>query len=401
MTELAERPTAAPTGAELIQRAADLVPMLRANAPQAHAERRMPKENLKALEDSGILRATRAREYGGYEIDTHTKLGIFRELARGCGSTAWVATLYSDADFLIAHFPDEVQEQVYGDGDPSVHCTATLIPTARAERDGAGFRLNGKWPFNSGCLDGTWVTEPAVVELEAGRPEVCLFLMPYADLTILDDWHVSGLRGTGSNSVVGENVFVPEERMLRLEELKLGQGRSERNKDRPIYTIPAVPYVLTSGGGTFPGLASAVLELFMERLPTRGPIAYTGYGQRSEAPITHHHVAEASMKIRSGDHLMSGAADILSRHAQSGEPYAPGEIPEIWGMVSYSTRLYGEAIETLRQASGASGIHESQPIQLVSRDAQALATHAVMMPTTGIEIYGRSLCGLEPNTPML
>jgi hypothetical protein len=69
--------------------------------------------------------------------------------------------------------------------------------------------------------------------------------------------------------------------------------------------------------------------------------------------------------------------------------------------VSYSTRLYGEAIETLRVASGASGIHEDQPIQLVARDAQALATHAVMMPTTGIEIYGRALCGLPPTTPFL
>ncbi|NMH98744.1 acyl-CoA dehydrogenase family protein [Pseudonocardia acidicola] len=400
MTELVDRrPSATLTGAELVQRATDLVPLLRANAAQAHGERRIPRENLRALEESGILRATRAVEYGGSEIDTQSKITMFGELARGCGSTAWVATLYSDADFIVSHFPDEVQREIFS--DPNVHCTATLVPTARAERDGTGFRVSGKWPFNTGCLDGTWVAEPAVVELEAGKPEVCLFLLPYAELTILDDWHVSGLRGTGSNSVVGENVFVPEERMLRLEEFKLGFGRSENNKDRPIFRIPAVPYVLTSGGATFPGLAKAAMELFLERLPTRGPIAYTGYGQRSEAPITHHHVAEASMKIRSGDHLMRGAADIVSRHAQSGDPYEPGEIPEIWGMVSYSTRLFGEAVETLRQASGASGIHESQPIQLVSRDAQALATHAVMMPATGIEIYGRSLCGLAPNTPML
>jgi alkylation response protein AidB-like acyl-CoA dehydrogenase len=399
MTDVVERPTAIPTGEELVRRAADLVPLLRANAAQAHAERRIPQENLRALEQAGILRATRPLRYGGFEIDTHTKIAMLSELARGCGSTAWVATLYSDADFIVGHFPDEVQDQVFA--DPDVHNTATLIPTARAERDGTGFRVNGRWPFNTGCLDGTWVAEPAVVELDAGRPEVCLFLMPYAELTILDDWHVSGLRGTGSNTVVGENVHVPEERMLRIEEFKLGVGRSTSNKDRPLFRIPAVPYVLTSGGATFPGLAKAALELFLERLPTRGPIAYTGYGQRSEAPITHHQLAEVSMKIKAGDHLMSQAADTVTRHAQSAQPYGPDEIPELWGLVSYCTRLYGEAIETLRVASGASGIHEDQPIQLVARDAQALATHAVMMPTTGIEIYGRSLCGLAPNTPFL
>jgi alkylation response protein AidB-like acyl-CoA dehydrogenase len=399
MTGLVERPTVSRTGEELVQRAADLVPLLRANAAQAHAERRMPRENLEALEQSGILRATRPVQHGGLEIDSHTKVAMLRELARGCGSTAWVATLYNDADFIVGHFPDEVQEQVFA--HENVHCTATLIPTARAERDGTGFRVNGRWPFNTGCLDATWVAEPAVVELEPGRPEVCLFLMPYAELSILDDWHVSGLRGTGSNTVVGENVHVPEKRMLRIEELKLGLGRSEANKDRPLFRIPAIPYVLTSGGSTFPGLAKAAMELFLERLPTRGPIAYTGYGQRSEAPIMHHQIAEVSMKIKSGDHLMSQACDVLTRHAQSGEPYGPTEIPELWGLVSYSTRLYSEAIEILRQASGASGIHENQPIQLVARDAQALATHAVMMPTTGIEIYGRALCGLPPDTPFL
>lgn len=399
MTGVVEQPTAIPTSEELVQRATDLVPLLRANAAQAQAERRLPRENLEALEQSGILRASRPVQHGGYEIDTHTKIAIFGELARGCGSTAWVATLYSDADFIVGHFPDEVQEQVFT--DEQVHCTATLIPTARAERDGTGFRVHGRWPFNTGCLDATWVAEPAVIELEPGRPEVCMFLMPYAELTIVDDWYVSGLRATGSNTVVGENVYVPEERMVRIADLKLGLGRSERNEGKPLFRIPAVPYVLTSGGATFPGLAKAAMEHFMDRLPTRGPIAYTGYSQRRDAPITHHQLGEVSMKIKSGDHLMSEVADIVSRHAHNGEPYGPDEIPRLWGMVSFSTRLYSEAIEILRQASGASGIHENQPIQLVSRDAQALATHALMMPTTGIEIFGRSLCGLPPETPFL
>jgi alkylation response protein AidB-like acyl-CoA dehydrogenase len=391
--------TALPAHEEFVRRAADLVPLLRANVRKADADRRVPRENLDALEESGLLMATRPLQHGGYEMDTLTKVAIFGELARGCGSTAWVATLYSDADYIVGMYPDQVQAEVFT--DRSVHCTATLVPTGRAERDGAGFRVHGRWAFNTGCLDATWVAEPAIVELEPGQPEVCLFLMPYADLTILDDWHVSGLRGTGSNTVVGENVFVPEERVLRLADFKLGITRSDMNKGKPLFRIPAVPYVLTSGGATMPGLAKAALEHFMERLPGRGPIAYTGWAQRSEAPLTHQQVAEASMKIKAGDHLMADVAGVVHHHAQTGEPYGPDEIPHLWGMVSFSSRLYCETIETLRLASGAAGAHESNPMQQVARDAQMLATHALMMQTTGIEIYGRSLCGLPSSSPIL
>jgi 3-hydroxy-9,10-secoandrosta-1,3,5(10)-triene-9,17-dione monooxygenase len=394
-----EAAIAVPTQEELVRRAADLVPLLRANARQCHEERRVPQENLKALAQAGLLKMTLPRRFGGFECDTKTKVRVLGELARGCGSTAWVATLYDDAAFIVSLFPDEVQDEVFA--DPDVHCTATLIPAGKAVRQGDGFSVSGRWPFNSGCLDAQWVAEPAIVELEPGQPEVCMFLMPYSELVIEDDWYVSGLRGTGSNTVRGQDVYVPEARMLRMADAKKGIYRSKINQQAALYRIPAMPYILTSGGATFPGLAKAAMELFLERLPGRGPIAYTSYAQRSDAAITHHQVAEAAMKIRAGDHLMLEAAEIVDQHAENRKPYAPETIPMLWGMVSYSNRLFAEAIEILRGASGASGIHESQPIQLVARDAQALATHAVMIPTTGIEHYGRALCGLEPNTPFL
>ena len=388
-----------PTNETLIQRASELVPMLRANARQADRERRLPRENLAALEKADLLRATRPLHHGGFEMDTATKIRVMTELARGCGSTAWAATLYSDANYLVSLFPDEVQDEVFG--EPNARITATLIPAGMAKRDGTGFRVSGKWPFNTGCLDAQWVVQPAVIELEPGQPEVCIFLMKYSELTILDDWHVSGLRGTGSNTVVGEHVLVPEQRMLRLAEAKFGAHRSVKNRDKVLYRTGPIPYVLSSACAVMPGLAKAAMELFLEKLPSRGPIAYTGYGQRCEAPITHQQVAEADLKIRAADHLTADIGEIVGGHAKTGAPYTATELPKVWGMVAYSTKLYSEAIETLRMASGANGIYESQAIQVVFRDAQALATHGVMMPATGIEHYGRALSGLAPNNPWL
>lgn len=373
--------------------------MLRANARQADRERRMPRENLAALEQTELLRATRPVQHGGFEMDTLTKIRVMSELARGDGSTAWVALLYSDGNYLVSLFPDEVQDEVFA--APHARITATLIPAGMAKRDGAGFRVTGRWPFNTGCLDAQWVVQPAVIELEPGAPEVCLFLMKYEELTIVDDWYVSGLRGTGSNTVVAEHVFVPEARMLRLVDAKWGGHRSVANRDKVLYRTGPIPYVLSSACTVMPGLAKAAMELFLEKLPSRGPIAYTGYAQKSEAPVTHHLLAEADLKIRAAEHLMMDIGELVGSHAERGAPYALTDLPRAWGMLGFSSRLCLEAIEAIRMVSGAHGIYDSQAIQIVFRDAQALSTHGVLMPSTGIEHYGRALAGLTPNNPWL
>jgi hypothetical protein len=150
-----------------------------------------------------------------------------------------------------------------------------------------------------------------------------------------------------------------------------------------------------------PGLAKAAMELFLEKLPARGPIAYTGYAQKNEAPITHQLLGEADLKIRAAEHLMMDIGELVGSHAERGAPYALTELPRAWGMLGFSSRLCLEAIEAIRMASGAHGIYDSQAIQIVFRDAQALSTHGVLMPSTGIEHYGRALAGLTPNNPWL
>jgi alkylation response protein AidB-like acyl-CoA dehydrogenase len=398
MTAAPEIQRDTPSREELVQRAADLIPLLRKNAPQADRERRLPEENLDALEESGLLRMTRPRRYGGYEIDARTKYEVLSELARGCASTAWVTMIYTDVSFIIGKFPDEVQDEVFSDSH--VRATGTLIPTAQAVRVAGGFRVGGQWRFNTGSLHAQWVFEPAIVEFEAGRPEVCIFLMRWSELEIIDDWYVSGLRATGSNSAVAREVFVPENRVLRFVDLKEDHSKSEANKGSHLYAIPAFPFVFTSGGSHLPGVAKAALDLFLERAQDR-PITYTGYTKKSDAAVTHLQVAEVSLKIAAADHLMHEASEILDYRAATGTPWAPEDMPKVWGIVSYTSRLCAEAIETIRQAAGASAINDGDPMQLIARDAGALSTHAAMMPTTGLEHYGRSLCGLPPTTPLL
>ena len=201
--------------------------------------------------------------------------------------------------------------------------------------------------------------------------------------------------------MVAGDVYVPSERVLLLDPdaNRRGSCASEMNKGLGLYRIPAQTFVLTSVG-TFCGLSRAALELLLRGLPNRG-IMYTFYDDRSAAPVTHLQVAEAATKIRAAHHLFFENADRIDRHVDSGEAFEAEEQALMWGNAGCAVRLCVEAIDVIRLASGASAISESNPIQQVVRDLQALSSHAYFLPTTTLEIYGRIMCGQTPNTPYL
>lgn len=380
---------------DLVERVRAVVPLLRSNAARCTADRRVPRENLDALREAGLFRVALPRHLGGLECDVRTKFAAITEVSRGCGSTAWVSIIYLDCVFLYAKFPDEVQEEVFADPE-AFHC-ATLGAPGRAVPVDGGYLVSGRWPFNSGCLDASYMLQPAVVE----GGGLAQFIIPAHELTIEDDWYVSGLEGTGSNTVSGRDVFVPHRHAIEASRLLDQEHRSERNADSPFFRHPPLPYLLTSAAAAFVGMAEAAYEFYLERLPHRGQVAYSGPVLHRDAAVTHLQVAEARMKIDSARLLAEQAADLLDERVATGAGCDRDDRARVWGQVAYVTRLCTEAVEALRLGSGASGIATKLPIHRIARDVQALATHAILTPTTGIEHYGRALCGVEPSTPLV
>lgn len=402
MTSTIDSPTSTdvPTREELVARAAELVPFLRSNAERCEQEGKLPVDNVRALEEAGLLRLTLPRRFGGYEADTRTKVEVYSELGRGCSSTAWVSGLWSDGTLFASLLPDHVQDEVFADPDVRITVSFPFGGTVAISDGDGGYRLSGRWPFNTGCAHAKYAIRSAVIDPESDAPGFGMFLAPYEGMTIVDDWQVSGLCGTGSNTVLGEDIYVPGDRMMHFADAKEGRFRSERNADTPLYRTPIASTIVTTGSIGLPGVARAALDHFRGRVQGR-PITYTTYGDQSQAPIRHHQAAEAALRIRAADALTLEAADIVDRHAAENTPYAEGEGAQIWGQVAYATELYAEAVEILRAASGASAIHKSSPMQRLARDAAALKVHAIMSPTTGLEFHGRALAGLAPNSPLL
>src|SRR5688572_9554627 len=371
----------------LVASATALIPMLRKAAPAAEKARRVPQESYDALAAAGIFRMTAPKAYGGVEADFRTQCEVLAEIARGCPSTSWVATIYSAMSWLVGVFPDETQEEIYATRDPRI--AGVFSPTGTAVHKDGGFVVNGRWPFNTGCHGATWT----VLNVLVGEMPTCM-LAKSADLRILDDWYATGMSATGSNTVVAENVFVPSRRAIPLPDMLDARYPARHNAENPYFNYPLAPVLTVNASGTPLGIARGAWDAFVERVPGRG-ITYTTYTNKAEAPVTHLEMAEASLKIDSSEAHMHLATMLLDGAKGS---MTMQERVKARAHVAYSTGLAREATDILFYASGASSIQEHMAIQRYQRDIQALSNHAIMHPQTSLELYGRILCGLAPNT---
>lgn len=377
----------------LVDRAAGLVPRLRERAAAAEQARRVPDESFDDLSHAGIFRMTAPRRFGGDEADFRTQCAVLGEIARGCASTSWVATIYSAMSWLAGTFPDRAQEEIFGDGDPRI--SGVFSPTGAAVAQAGGFVVSGRWPFNTGCHGAKWTVLNAVAGAGDTATPTCL-IVPSRELAIQDDWYATGMSATGSNTIVADGVFVPAHRSQPLPKMLDAAYPPRHNAGNPYFTYPLASVLAINAGGTPVGIARGALESFEERLPNRG-IAYTFYTNKAEAPVTHLQLGEAALLIDSADGHVARACSLLDDAAG---PLSMLDRVKGRAHIAYAMGLARQAVDTLFYASGASSSQSHVPIQRFQRDVQALANHAVMHTQTALELYGRVLCGLAPNTPI-
>jgi alkylation response protein AidB-like acyl-CoA dehydrogenase len=213
----------------------------------------------------------------------------------------------------------------------------------------------------------------------------------------VDDWHTSGLRGTGSVSTVAKDLFIPRERVLPLPAVLQGQIASERNANSSVYRAPLLPVAAASSVGTMVGMTMGARDAFLSRLPDR-KITYTAYESQREAPITHLQVAEATLKLDQAEFHAQRLASQVDTKSAEGTEWKLEERARARADIGAVVRLAKESVDIFASASGGSSIYSGIPIQRINRDVQAVNLHALMHPNTNLELYGRVLCGLEPNT---
>ncbi|OAP20961.1 MULTISPECIES: acyl-CoA dehydrogenase family protein [Amycolatopsis] len=380
---------------QLVRGAAELAPLLREHAVWHDENRQLHDDVVDAVADAGLFRLRVPRRYGGFEADTRTLVDVAAELGAADGATAWTASVCWITTWMAGLFPDEVQDEVFGNGD--VRVCGTLSPTAMAKPVGGGVVVDGKWGFISGARHAQWQVIIAVLVEPEGEPYPVMAVAPMSDLLVVDDWHTSGLRGSGSVSTVARGVFVPSERVLPLPAVLQGQYASARNSELPMFRAPLLPVASASSVGTVLGLARGARDTFRRRLPDR-KITYTDYDSQSAAPLTHHQVAAATLKLDQAEFHAHRLAALVDGKGAENAPWKLEERARARADLGAVVALGREAVDIFANASGGSSIFLDVPIQRIARDVQAINQHALMHPDTNNELYGRVLCGLEPNT---
>jgi alkylation response protein AidB-like acyl-CoA dehydrogenase len=383
-----------PDRAEWQARAAALLPVLRANAEWGERNGRLADESVRALTDAGIFRMRVPARYGGFECDTSTLVDVSIELGRADGSAAFDVVAWWIMSWNVGLLPDEVQDEVFA--DPDVRICGTFAPTATAEPVDGGIVVNGSWAFNSGAAHSRWKLLSAILPTPDG-PLPVMAVAPMSAMRTVEDWDVAGLKATGSLTVTARDVFVPTGWYIPIPSLLQQQYASETNAASPMYRAPMAAAVSAATCGKLVGMARGAAEEFQELIAGR-PITNTDYERQADAPITHLQAGEAALKTDEAEFHARKIAAMVDDKALSGEPWSLQERAYARVAVGRVCQLASEAVELLASASGASSIFADRPIQRFRRDVQAVTIHAMNLPSTNLELYGRVLCGLEPNS---
>jgi alkylation response protein AidB-like acyl-CoA dehydrogenase len=375
---------------EALAIARDLAPKLRARVPQAEAERRLPDENVRDLLDSGLIGLEVPKRFGGAELNLDALIEVTAALAEGCSSTGWVYALWASHMWLIGQYPEHVQAEVFG--DPKSLVSSVVNTVGMPEPVEGGFRWTGRGFFSSGVDHCTWLT--GAVDLKPNQPpgDRRWFLIRRSDFEIVDDWDTVGLKGTGSKTIVLNDVFIPDERVVQAKELSEGRGTGAQLHGSPLYCAAmdftfSLPLV-----GPELGIARAALITAGEGIRKRLDSGNARRAAEQAATITR--LAKATADVDAAKALLLNTARKFC-FMPAAEATARDRA-ECRRNVAYGTQLCRAAVNSVFEATGGGSVYNSAELQRLWRDSNvAAAHHGLMWDIHGLA-YGREVVGLPP-----
>lgn len=390
-----------PDYAELVRRARELVPMLRARAQATETLRRLPDETIADLHAAGLFRLFQPARYGGCEAPLSAYVEIGAPLGQGCGSTSWVVNNLVAHNWMLGYWPEEAQDEVWAKTPQALIGSGFIFPAGHAQREGSGYRLTGRWAFSSGIDPSDWVMLAARVA--AGAPDEAeeprFFLLPKADCTIIDTWQVMGLAGTGSKDVEVKDAFVPAHRTLQAEFGKGGPHPGSTVNPAPLYRLPWYSLFSFVNAATALGIAQGAVADFIAA--TRTKLATYSGRHLADLATQQMRVAEAATLTDAAETLMlKDCAEAMAIAAGNNLPAT--EDKARWRRDgAFAAQMSGRAVDIIFAGAGGGAIAESHPLQRALRDVHAAQGHIGVNWDLNATMYGRVAFGLDPDFPLL
>ncbi len=374
----------------------DMIPQLRAEAGEVEALGRPLEGTIRKLHDIGVFKMTVPVEYGGYALTLSQMVPVFAEIARGCGSTAWVVWVTTAGTQWMTAYSHQLQKEMFDPDWIGPYQSGAMNkggPGIARKVDG-GYMLSGKWPWASGCYYTIFHTMGALVERPDGTKYPIICQVPHAEIEIIDDWDVVGMRGSSSNTITlrDKETFVPEHRVIQTMDLFAGK-RPEPVPAGLLYDINLIQVTTVTYIALGLGLARAAINCFEETIAGRG-ITFTTYQKQIEAPITHLQLGEVYSKLMAVEAISEQLCRRVEGDAANKVPQKPIDNSRTRCSTAYALTLCEEIVTTCMRACGASAIRSDNAIQRVARDIKPVTLHGQMNIDTAFEDYGRILAGL-------
>jgi alkylation response protein AidB-like acyl-CoA dehydrogenase len=368
------------------RRAAELA---RSLAPVTERRRSLAPELVELLREGGLLRSGLPVSFGGPDATPAQILHAAETVATGDASAGWCVSINATSSLLAAYLPAAGAAEVFG--DPGSVACGVWAPRGAARPVDGGLVVSGRWAFCSGISHSDWLFAGCALRLPDGQPTLRVAALPVSRLRVLDTWHTGGLRGTGSNDAVAEEVFVPEHRVLSVLD---GLGADAA----PLYRFPVFGFfalsIAVAALGNARGAIQDLTELAVGKrlLGSRRSLA-----QRSATQAA---VARAEAALRAARLLLYSAVDEAWRAANVSEPVPTSARAGLRLAATYVTRTSAEVAEAMYDLGGGSAIYEDSPLQRRFRDAHTATAHIQVNPAT-YELLGRLLLGLPSSVEQL
>jgi two-component flavin-dependent monooxygenase len=376
----------------IVTRAPGVAEIAARHTEEAETARRLSPEVVRAVLDAGFARhfvpVAHGGDAGGFSELT-SAVGLVGE---GCTSAAWAASLAAYAGRYAAFLPAEGQAEIWADG-PDALLAGALMPSGKAEPVAGGWLLSGEWKYISGVHFAHWALACAVVSAENPedsdtRPEVRFFAVPRADFSIEDSWFTVGMRGTGSDTLVLADAFVPEHRTLARSLVHAGRAPASGARCHivPMHAVNALPFAAPLVGAVR-GALRAWIARTGARVDRRGRAV-------GEMPSTQVSLARSAAEVDAAELLIlrtAAIADGTETCPSEGEAAVRGARD-----LALAVELLVSAVDRVFRAGGTSGQSSSDPVQRFWRDVNSAASHvALSFETTGAAYGAWALSGDE------
>jgi 3-hydroxy-9,10-secoandrosta-1,3,5(10)-triene-9,17-dione monooxygenase len=387
------------TPEDLVRRAREMVPELRARQEQCEREGRIPEATNDEFVEAGFYRVLQPRRFGGYEFDLSTFSRVMIEVARGCPSSGWVLALTSGhAIMLSAFFPEQAQIDIYG-ADGEFRGPSSTPPRVQAEPVDGGYRLTGDWDYASGIDISThFIGGISVPSDKPGGPptEPRMAVLDRKDYSIVNNWQVVGMRGTGSRRVVAHGAFVPAYRTIvpPRDAFNARNAPGRTVHANPMYCAGRLTSVLLEEmAAVAVGVAKGMLDVYEAEVSTKPVrLAPPGTVQAQNAHYQRHYgqawaliqVAEATVLKVASDYM-----DFAREDAALGVEFSDERDQQLQVLEQYATKLAGDAVDLMFRTAGTSAAQESSMLQRYFRDMSVINTHIAAQYERGAESLGR------------